>query len=695
MTPHRRVRTAASALALFAATTPLAVALPIQLVSPPTYTAPSGNAQPASAPLAPNPLSVQSPPLNGFIPQVVFGLTDQQDRNTEDFAPIPSSTPTGTLPLSSTPQYQIAIFDTGAQSHLINYAAVQAFNFESSGRVGTGVAEVIGASGSEPVNVSDALGIYMTTFANATATGSTLSVTPGSLTGQWNTSILSTEPGSSLPNLIGAPMAAQYQTVIRNSQTRHLTVGTTTHKSPSVTFQPLNTPPPDNSYVRLTLDLMGPAGVSPNPAFIPSLDLFNLNFADNPSNPSFWAAFFAKVSGTNAGNSISNEQFLFDTGAEVTVLSQDTAASLGYYSAGPNASTPDFTVEVSGVGGTQNVPGFFLPQLSVMTNGGPLTWTDVPVLVLDVIDPRDGVGFAPGILGTNLFSDRDLIINGGTTNPSVSLSPRITPQWTNPAGGSWTSDANWSLGYPSAPDQPANFLSAPAAPTTVTLSSPQTAGSLTFDNAHPYALTGPGPLTLQSTLGSPAITVLAGHHTIATTLALPAPATLQIAPSATLDITTNTLTLATPADTIRQYLLNNQLTSSTPDPTNTHSLAYLDTGTHVLVKLTLTGDANVDGLLTPDDYALLDKGFATNGSYWHQGDFNYDGQVTSADYLLVDATLGKQQGGHLSPNLLAQRTSQFGDVYVSQLLTAIPEPSAVACLFAILPLLSRSRRFNN
>ena len=41
-------------------------------------------------------------------------------------------------------------------------------------------------------------------------------------------------------------------------------------------------------------------------------------------------------------------------------------------------------------------------NLSVTTNGGPITWTHVPVLVLDIPDPRDGVGFIPGVLGMNL-----------------------------------------------------------------------------------------------------------------------------------------------------------------------------------------------------------------------------------------------------------------------------------------------------
>ncbi|HZZ43493.1 MAG TPA: aspartyl protease family protein [Tepidisphaeraceae bacterium] len=653
--------------------------------------------------LSSNLMTVDSPPLNGYVPQVVFGLTDQQDKNTEDFAAIPSSSPGGnTLPKGAPVQYQIATFDTGSQSHIINDDAVQAFNFNSSGRVGDATAEIAGASGTETVNVTDPLGIYSTSFGNASSNGTSLSVTPGTLTGQWSTSILTANPGSSLPNLIGAPMAAQYQTVIRNSQTTHLTVNGTTYKSPSVTFQPLNTPLPNSSYVRLSLDVESPNGVTADPVFIPSLENFN-NLVDNPSNPTFWASLFAHVNGSSPAGSISNESFLFDTGAEVTVLSQDTAAALGFYSAGPNISTPDFTVDVAGVGGDQAVPGFFVPTLSVLTNGGYLSWTNVPVVVLDVIDPRDGVGYVPGILGTNLFSDRDLIINGGITNPSVGISPRITPQWTSSTSGTWSNDSNWSLGSPDTADLPANFLSSITSPQTITISSPTTAGSLTFDNPNRYTLAGPGPLTLESSFSPPSITVLQGSHKIATTLLFSSPATLTISSGAQLDITTNTLLLSpgsTPSTTLtqlRQYLHNSQLISSTAasDPQHIHALGYLlsPDNSSITLQTSLIGDANLDGKINADDYALLDRSFAKSltSAYWQDGDFNYDGIITTADYLLLDTTYLTLNPSS-APSILSLRESQFGPTYITELLTSLPEPSLISILYPLSSLLLLYRR---
>jgi autotransporter-associated beta strand protein len=242
-----------------------------------------------------------------------------------------------------------------------------------------------------------------------------------------------------------------------------------------------------------------------------------------------------------------------------------------------------------------------------------------------------------------------------------------------------------------------------AAPITVTAGTLRLAG--TRARSGPYASSPGATLEFLSPHTATTLTLL-GPLTLAARLTLTpnagpsALSSLNLTPTGSLDLTNNTLTLQNPSapdahpglPSIRQYLRDNQLTSSTPDPTNTHSLAYLDTGTHILVQLTLTGDANLDGILNADDYALLDRGFATNGQFWSQGDLNYDGQVTSADYLLIDRTYLLTHSPAPSTAFLAARESQFGAAYVHQLLIAIPEPAGLACLFAAFPLFPRRRR---
>jgi len=58
----------------------------------------------------------------------------------------------------------------------------------------------------------------------------------------------------------------------------------------------------------------------------------------------------------------------------------------------------------------------------------------------------------------------------------------------------------------------------------------------------------------------------------------------------------------------------------------------------ILVKHTWSGDADVDGAITADDYRRLDKGFLERRSEYAYGDFNYDGVVDVDDYSLIDTT---------------------------------------------------------
>ena len=199
-------------------------------------------------------------------------------------------------------------------------------------RLGDSEADIGGVSGTETADVTDALGVYISSLGNASVSGSTINVTPGTLKGQWNASILTGREGSALPNIIGSPMAAQYQTVIRNSQTRHLNVGSTTYRGPSVTCK-RRTPALPAGYSRLTLGVESANGVSADPVFFPSLENIN-NVADNPATPTFWASFTASVNVSHTGGSANGQGFLFDTGAEVSVVSEDTAASVGFFTGG-------------------------------------------------------------------------------------------------------------------------------------------------------------------------------------------------------------------------------------------------------------------------------------------------------------------------------------------------------------------------
>ena len=64
--------------------------------------------------------------------------------------------------------------------------------------------------------------------------------------------------------------------------------------------------------------------------------------------------------------------------------------------------------------------------------------------------------------------------------------------------------------------------------------------------------------------------------------------------------------------------------------------------TSVIVKYTYTGDANLDGQITGDDYFLIDSAFPANATGWINGDFNFDGVINGDDYFLIDSNFPAQ-----------------------------------------------------
>jgi ELWxxDGT repeat protein len=68
----------------------------------------------------------------------------------------------------------------------------------------------------------------------------------------------------------------------------------------------------------------------------------------------------------------------------------------------------------------------------------------------------------------------------------------------------------------------------------------------------------------------------------------------------------------------------------------------------ILGQYALLGDADLNGMVTPDDYGAIDSNLgnhvgtleATGGMSWFAGDWNFDGEITPDDYLTVDSNLG-------------------------------------------------------
>jgi hypothetical protein len=162
---------------------------------------------------------------------------------------------------------------------------------------------------------------------------------------------------------------------------------------------------PDLKFVApKTTDAVLPGtSFTPTPVRIP-LQLLGENNYAHPGNsvtsgPNPVQNSVALNQGTNA---ISGKTFLFDTGAQMTIISTKVAAALGL-----DLNAPATTIDVQGAAGNSvSVPGYIIDSLELPRldqNNAPISdklkITNVPVFVLDL-----GVDGLDGILGMNLWN---------------------------------------------------------------------------------------------------------------------------------------------------------------------------------------------------------------------------------------------------------------------------------------------------
>ncbi len=171
------------------------------------------------------------------------------------------------------------------------------------------------------------------------------------------------------------------------------------------------------------------------------------------------------------------------------------------------------------------------------------------------------------------------------------------------------------------------------------------------------ALPAGGGLTIQST----------GKTQFGSSIGGVSVSSLSIAAGGKLDIANNHLLInftgADPIATIAGYLATGYGNGTWNGPgidtsaaviNGSYGLGYADGADGVVaglapgqieVKYTLYGDANLDGVVSGDDFAILASNIGQAVSGWDRGDFNYDGVVSGEDFGLLIANLGKQANG--------------------------------------------------
>ncbi|MCR9296355.1 MAG: hypothetical protein NXI32_26900 [bacterium] len=137
---------------------------------------------------------------------------------------------------------------------------------------------------------------------------------------------------------------------------------------------------------RFTLEVDNRVNFSPDGSAVP------------PGGPvPAWAdlPFFGAELLNNESRSSGN--FLFDTGAQVSIINSRMAFDLGLDSNGDgvlNARDANFarTETIGGIAGTTEVPVFIIDEVHLPSKQGPdLVWTDLQWIILDIVDGIDGV----------------------------------------------------------------------------------------------------------------------------------------------------------------------------------------------------------------------------------------------------------------------------------------------------------------
>jgi hypothetical protein len=361
---------------------------------------------------------IDSPPLGGFTPWVVVSITDERG-GMWDINADPCTHVLGD-PLTGSPEsdYAVGIYDTGASVHVISDDA--AFKTGIYGHVPNLVTNqpvvLLGATGTATGYASQPLGVFIGGLDILEPDGSLLD--NSEMVGEGNVSIIVGDPIESpnLPTVAGIPMAVYFTAAFYNNRQLSMTIDGNDFNSPYIDFYGLTDPcaPSYSNVIDLQLrpadagavqyfpcDLLGTCGIDPE---------------GSPTIPStIWGAFSSQslyflpwVNLADGNDSINNlNALMFDTGAQITVISRTIASGLHW-----DLDDPEFWVEIQDVTGQITFePGGFLDSLVMPAEGSWLEYTNVPAVAINVQSPEGG--FLQGIIGMNLFVDLNFIVRGG------------------------------------------------------------------------------------------------------------------------------------------------------------------------------------------------------------------------------------------------------------------------------------------
>ncbi len=357
---------------------------------------------------------IESPPIAGFVPQIVVSVTNTRSDDADWVAQTHNSVVGGHLTNSPETNFAIGLFDTGASFHLMSYAAARRTGVYASDLLTPNTVEIIGATSSAFARVSQPLALFVDGL--AAIDPNTMTVDESNMVGQSNVSIVvGDEPTpdlKDLPTAIGSPMSVNFVTAIFNDRPITLTYDGNDYTSPDIRFYEHEDPniPDLPGTIPLTLIPSGAVNIQ----YIIDFEAI-VDFVFRPGQPSIivgnlgQSLFFVGSVDLHDGarSAIDKSRFMLDTGAQITVISSGIASRLGL-----DPAKKDFEVEIEDATGTITIqPGFYIDSLEMPALGEWLSFTNVPVVLLDVASPEGGT--LDGIIGMNLFVDFNLVLHGG------------------------------------------------------------------------------------------------------------------------------------------------------------------------------------------------------------------------------------------------------------------------------------------
>lgn len=357
---------------------------------------------------------IESPPIDGFVPWIATVVTDDR-LDPGEIDAVPQSSVTGNY-LTATPQadYAIGIFDTAASAHVMGNAAANRAGLFSSGLITTNTTTIAGVTGSVEAWVSQPLGLFVDGLGAIEPNG--LLWDSSGMVGQSNVAIAvgQTPPPEALdlPTAIGSPLSTYFAADFRNDYQITIIRDGNQFTAPDVVLYDLDEPGVPGYANIIPLELRPLGGISVQYLFDPfgglEFDPISPSMIVGQLSPLQSVFFVSSVDLYDDGHSaIDKDRFLFDTGAQITVVGSRVGARLGF-----NPAAPGFEVEIQGVTGEViTAPGFYIDTLEIPALGEWLSFTNVPVVLLDISSPEGGT--VDGVIGMNLFVDINFVFRSG------------------------------------------------------------------------------------------------------------------------------------------------------------------------------------------------------------------------------------------------------------------------------------------